>query len=281
MNAFWLVILVSLSIGLFIGFSFLQLEQRFGLQVKEEFAKHPLKTEEIMTEQDIAHLPAPVKRYLHYVGAVGKPMIQNFKLHFSAEMLKSPQDRPMKATSIQYNFTENPVRLFFMKARMLGLPVQVFHSYREHAATMRVRLASLYNAVDLSGEVLNETETVTLFNDFCFYAPTVLASDAVSFEEIDELSVKASYRNGPYKISAILYFNAENQLVNFTSEDRSAGPQKDGSFRKIKFFTPVRDYQDFHGRKVATYGEATWGYPEGDFVYGKFTVTNVEYNLRD
>jgi hypothetical protein len=84
--------------------------------------------------------------------------------------------------------------------------------------------------------------------------------------------------NGHYKVSAILYFNEKGELINFVSDDRSA-LQDDGTLRKARWSTPVRDYQDFEGRKIPTYGEAIWNYPEGDFTYGIFNVKGVSYNV--
>ncbi len=85
-------------------------------KVNNEFIKQALAPEEILTEYDIAHLPAPVRRYIAYIGAIGKSKPQNVRIEFNAQMIRKPGSAPMKATSVQYNFYCNPARLFFMKA---------------------------------------------------------------------------------------------------------------------------------------------------------------------
>ena len=39
----------------------------------------------VLTETDIRNLPEPVKKYLHYTGAIGKPKVKNFKVEFSGQ----------------------------------------------------------------------------------------------------------------------------------------------------------------------------------------------------
>jgi len=75
----------------------------------------------------------------------------------------------------QYNFYLGiPSRLFFMDATMKGLPVDVFHRFVGSAATFRVRLLSLITMVSAKGPVMDRGETVTLFNDMCVLAPSLL-----------------------------------------------------------------------------------------------------------
>jgi len=50
--------------------------------------------------------------------------------------------------------------------------------------------------------------------------------------------------------------------------------------KKYRFTTPLQDYQAINGYRLPNYGEAVWHYPEGAFVYGKFWVKGVDYNVR-
>ena len=84
--------------------------------------------------------------------------------------------------------------------------------------------------------------------------------------------------NGKYRVSAILYFNDKGELINFVSDDRYA-LQDDGTMKKARWSTPVKDYIETDGRKIPTYGETIWNYPEGDFTYGIFRLRNIAYNV--
>lgn len=184
----------------------------------------------------------------------------------------------MIANSEQYNFLGNYARLFLMKARMLLIPFQAFHTYRDQEATFKVRVANLFNVVDVNGEELTTAETVTLLNDMCVFLPGNLCDKKLSWKEIDSLSCEVTLENGKYKVSAILYFNEKGELVNFVSDDRSA-LQEDGTLRRARWSTPISDYKELDGRRIPTYGETIWNYPEGDFTYGTFRLKNIKYNV--
>ena len=74
-------------------------------------------------------------------------------------------------------------------------------------------------------------------------------------------------------------FNDAGELVNFISDDRGA-LQKDGSLRMLRWSTPMREYREFEGRRVATRGEAIFHYPEGDFVYGRFVLKHIRFDIQ-
>lgn len=255
-------------------------QSSFDSKVQFEFQRQPLMLEKILTKSNIKHLPLPVQKYLLYTGAVGKNQIQNMRIVFKELMYKNPEAKPMDSSSDQYNFFTRPARHFYMKASMMGVPFHVLHSYSEEKATMLVRVASLFDAVNLESEDLALAETVTVLNDLCLFAPSALIDEKISWEPIGPLSAKVIFKNGRFKVSAVLFFNETGELVKFISDDRSA-LQDDGSLRKARWSTPVRDYKEFNGVKVPTYGEAIWNYPEGDFAYGKFFLKSIEYNVKE
>jgi hypothetical protein len=47
---------------------------------------------------------------------------------------------------------------------------------------------------------------------------------------------------------------------------------------RLPWSTPLKDYRDFGGRRVAGYADAVYNYPAGELVYGTFTTKQVEYN---
>jgi hypothetical protein len=192
-------------------------------QLQSEIASDASRAWPLVTEESIAHLPAPVQRYLRMSGSIGKPRVANVHLTFDMEMFQKPGQAGMPGPAEQYDRFDPPKRLFFMQTRMYGLPVAVLHDYEGTKASMRVRLASLFNVVDLSGrEDLARTETVTLLNDLCFSAPSWLTDDRLTWRAIDDRGAEVAFTNGPHTIRATLVFNAANELVDFVSEDRGA-----------------------------------------------------------
>ena len=225
---------------------------------------------------DIVHLPLPVQKYLRYSGVINKEQVENVKIILDVEMRAKGKDW-FKATSVQYNFFNDPARLFFMKAKMFGITVPGYHRYVAAKATMDIRLFGLFPIVKQSGDIMNKTETVTLFNDMCLLVPAALIDNRIQWEPIDSLTTKAVFTNKGISISAILYFNEKGQLINFISDDRT----EVNEMKQYRFSTPVNGYRNINGINVMSGGEAIWHYPDGEFTYGKFSLNSIQYNLAD
>ena len=256
------------------GYANQRFETHFRNDVKANLHRTNGLQTDLLTEQDIHSLPFPVQKYLRYCGAVNKPKVNNMKLIFNGEMRDKGKDW-FKFRSVQYNFFDEPSRLFFMKAKMFGVTLPGYHRYENAHATMQIKLLGLFNVVNVKGVEMDKAETVTLFNDMCLMAPATLIDKRIEWITVDSLSATGIFINGTNRITATLYFNEQGQLINFHSDDRYAI----SDMKRYRFSTPVKNYNLFGGRHVPTYGETIWHYPDGEFVYGKFTLESIEYNV--
>ena len=229
----------------------------------------------ILTEAAIAHLPPPVRRYIALTGAIGRPVVTEITLRFDAAMFDAPGAPGMTGPVVQYERFDTPDRLFLMTTRMKGLPVAVLHDFQRDRATMRVRLAGLFNVVDIGGPDLTRTETVTILNDLAFFAPSRLTDPRLNWTEIDDRRAGVNFALGPNTVSAELVFNDADELVDFVSDDRGM-LEKDGTLRILRWTTPLGEYRDFDGWRVASEGDAIWHLPEGPFTYGHLRLTGYE-----
>jgi len=268
-----LIILILSIIG-FVTWSYYskyQNDVKTSLQQKQYFKNSQL------TEMDIQHLPEPVKKYLRYTGTIGKPKVNNFKIEFKGKIRKNEQSEWMQFTSEQYNFMEIPTRLFFMKAIMKGLPVAGYHRFENGDAFMDIRLLSLLKVQYQDGDQMDKAETVTFFNDMCCMAPATLIDKRISWHETAENMVKATFTNNGITITADLFFNEIGELVNFKSIDR----YNTDAGKILPWATPLKNYKEVNGYKLARYAEAIYTYPDRDLCYGTFEVSSIKYNCND
>ena len=233
-----------------------------------------------VSESDIQQLPGPVQKYLRYAGVVGNPRVQNFRAKFTGQIQRTMESGWMDFSSRQYNFFDDPTRVFFIESGVFGVPFDGLHLYAGPHATMQISVASLFQIVDAKGDTMTSGETVTLFNDMCVMAPATLIDPSIHWEPIDSFSTKAIFSNRGYTISAILFFNEEGALIDFASDDRYLS--SDGvTYKRYRWSTPMKNYKDFGGRKVANQAELIWDTPTGKFIYGKFDLLEIEYNCRE
>ena len=262
-----------------VGYGSWRFEESFRKDVRESLARTNTQQSELLTESDLSHLPAPLQRYIRYAGAVGQPKVKNVRIVFEGQMREKGKDW-FDFTSEQYNFyDEEPTRLFFMKARIKGLPTVGYHRYKGNRSGMHIRLLSLFPVVDLEGEEMFRSETVTLFNDMCLFAPAALIDGRIQWEAVDETSAKATFTNKGVSISATLFFNDKGELVDFVSDDRSARTAT--GMENLRFSTPAGEYHTYNGYRLTSYGEAVYHYPDGKFSYGVFNTKRVEYNVSE
>lgn len=250
----------------------------YAAKVAAELQKQPLNREEMLTPDDTGHLPRNVQKYISLCGAVGKPKVQNMRLEFEAEMWRKPGSEPMICGVVQYSFFGSYARIFFLKTNMFRIPARVLHAYIDGNATMQVRIASLFDMVHITGPELTRTETVTVLNDLCAFAPSAMTDKRLSWLEIDALHTAVTLRNGQFAVTALLHFNEKGELVNFESDDRPDVTAKPGR-QQFKWSTPLRNYRETGAGLFASEGDAVYHYPEGNFVYGTFKLRKIEYNV--
>jgi hypothetical protein len=228
-----------------------------------------------LTEADLASLPSLLRDYLRRAGVVGRPRVRNVRVEFDAQMRSSATSPWMQATATQYEFFDPPARLFHMSATRAGIPIDVLHEYIGDVATFQVRIAGLIPIVNKSGRSITHDETVTLMNDVLVLAPAAVVDLPFTFESIDDRSVRASFCNEAFNVAATLTFDADGDLVGFTSADRA----HDRKLGAAVWSTPISGYAEVDGVRVGTRGDANWVESTGEWTYGRFVIRSIAYNV--
>lgn len=240
-----------------------------------ELLKLTVATAPIVSESDLAALPALMQRYLRNVGAVGRPRVRNMRVEFNAQMRSNATSPWMQSTATQYEFYDAPARLFHMRASRAGIPFDVFHRYVGNAATFQVKIAGLVPMVNKSGAGLTNDETVTLMNDIIVMAPAAMLDLPFTFETTGEHTLRATFRNADFTVTADLQFDNAGDLVGFKSADR-AHDREGGA---AVWSTPVSGYRVVDGIRVGTLGDANWIDASGEWTYGRFEIVSIAYNV--
>ncbi len=226
----------------------------------------------MLSESLLARLPITVQRYVQRTHAVGAPIPETFEVEFTGEM-KVKADGPwLPIRAWQFTNVQKRVRLFYIEAKMFGVPLRGLHVYRNGTATMKIKLAGLITVADAFGPIMDKSETVTFLNDLCLIAPEQLVDPAITWTPVDDHTVDASFTVNDNTVSARLFFNADGDLIDFASDDRSMS--SDGKTHiQARWTTPASRYAVLNGRRLPTYGEAYWHLPSGLFCYAHFNVT--------
>lgn len=260
-------------VGAIAGYGMWNFESQFKNDLKIAFESSAV-TQEDFSGRSIDDLPALVADYIRFANPKGIQRVENMAVEFDGAMREKGKVW-FEFRAQQVSFFDDPTRLFFMEAKMFGVTVLGYHRYMDGEASMDIRILGLIPVAQLSGDVLREAETVTVFNDMCLMAPAALTDERIAWEVIDSLRVGATFDYDGTTVSAELVFNESGQLENFISDDRTAV----ADMKKYRFSTPVSEYGEFGEVRALKQGEAVWHYPDGEFAYGKFRLKALEYNV--
>jgi hypothetical protein len=256
------------------------MKKSYKKEVEIALSSHGSQKQGLITEDDLRPMPFIVQKYLRNSGVLGQEKIWNFRVEMTGKMRGKEGDSWMKIKSVQYNFVENPTRIFYIRAMKMGIPAVGLHLYKNETAIMVIKLAGLFTVADARGPEMDQGETVTVFNDMCFMAPGTLISKDIKWEIIDPYTVKAIFTNGKITISAILYFDEDGNIKDFLSNDRFE--TADGKvYKNYPWSTPVSEYKTLNGKKIPLVAKAIYQHPEGAFCYAEFVIRKIEYNVRE
>ncbi len=275
----WIILLIAALTVLLLVYKSQDVKRMYKALAQMGLDRSAALEPDILTEKDIAHLPEPVQKYLAYTGAIGKEKVRNMRVVMEGHL---KMDRDKDWTPIhtqQYNFYNEPIRLYHIVGKINGLPVMGLDSYQAGKGNMLIKVAGLVKVVDAHDPKMDRAALVTVLNDMCLIAPATLIDRRLQWETVDAQTVKVTLEDQGLKVSGILTFNDKGELTNFLTYDRYFSP-KGTTYESVPWSTPVRNYKDFNGIRINSYGEAIWHFPEGDFCYGKATTMEVEYNVK-
>lgn len=235
-------------------------------------------TPALVTDDDLAALPAPVQRFLRVSGVVGHPHVRRVRARMHGRIRSSPDAGWMPIVAEQINTMAPPVRLFYFDARMLGIPAPGYHRFADGHATMVVKALGLVTVARDSGAAMTRSETVTFLNDLCLMAPAALLSPAIRWDAVDDHQARATLTLGAHTVAGTLVFGADGRLVDFWSDDRGRALPDGTVVTGQRWSTPISSHRAFGPFTLMAGGAATWHTPSGPFAYIELDIDDVTYN---
>jgi hypothetical protein len=235
-------------------------------------------SEALVTDADLAPLPAPVQRYLRVAGVVGQPRVRTMHLRMHGRIRSGPDAGWMPLDVHQVTTFDPPARYFYFDASMARLPVPGYHRFAGGEATMLVKALGAVPVARDSGPAITKSETVTFLNDLCLLAPAALLTPAIRWEAVDGREARATFTLGAHTITATLVFDTDGRLADFWSDDRRKA-EPGGAAQGLRWSTPVRTFRRFGAVTLMADAEALWHEPAGPYAYLELTLDDVAYNV--
>ena len=230
----------------------------------------------IVKIEDLAHLPASVQNWLIESGVVGKEQVFTARLSQKGQMKTQPDSRWMPFEAVQYFSLKPPG--FNWSAQVEAFPL-VYLSGRDRLTygegEMKIKFLSLINVVDeKENQKVNSGSILRFLGEIC-WIPSAALNDYISWEEIDSLTAKATFKQQNKEVSGIFRFTSQGELLSFEAERYYGG---DENAMQHPWLIEVLEYKVFDGIKVPSKCKVTWKLPEGDFNWLNLEITTLEYN---
>jgi hypothetical protein len=233
-----------------------------------------------VTEEDLADLPATVRRYLLAMGVLNRPRDWSFLAHFAGRFLLQGKGRWMPAEVWQYNNAMDVSRFFHMRIDFAGVVPMVGRDiYLRGKGVMHGKLLGLVTVVRSEGPETAVSELVTYLNDAVLMAPSMLLRPNVAFAPVDDRSFDVTLADAGRQVTARVFLDDDGRPLNFSTKDRWG--DFPGGLVRAEWTTPIDGWQPDGSRFLLTGASAVWHLPEGPLPYIDFRMSPgaVRYNV--
>ncbi len=228
----------------------------------------------VVTEEMLADLPEPVRRYLRYTGVVGKPFPGTIRLRQRGQMRPVPGQPWVPLAAEEHYSVQPPGFVWAGTARVGPVPVaRARDMYAEGTGRMLVKVASLWPVVDASGEQMDQAAMMRYLNEMIWFPAAFLAA-SISFEPVDDSSARVILTDRGRTATATMFFDQQGRLTDFVAKRYRTADSSDPD----TWSTPVTGYGEFEGLQLPASGKAIYKLPGGDLEYINVTVTDLHYD---
>jgi hypothetical protein len=229
----------------------------------------------IVTREELAPLPAPVRKWLVSSGVVGRARARSVRLKQRGQLRTAPDAAWMPAEAEQYFTIAKPAFVWRVDATMMGfLPIAGRDRYAGGSGHMLIKAASLLNVVDASDERIASGALLRFLGEIVWF-PSAALSPNVSWDAVDSSSARATLRDAGLTASAVFTFSPEGRVLRLNAERYLGGGAK---AQLTPWVVSCSQWRVIRGVEIPTHGDVGWKLPGGDFSYYRWEILDLEYD---
>jgi hypothetical protein len=258
------------------AFSAWNFEQKVSQERKKLLAEQITLPGEIITKQDIAHLPNVVQNWLKSTGILDKSSIFSAYLEQELLMLMKPgQKKWMEAKASQVFTVEPPAFNWSVNLKMNAFTKVLGRDKFENGeAEMIIKLFSIMPIVNIKkNKKVNQAALQRYLAEIIWF-PSAAVSPYIQWEAIDDHSAKATMNCGETSGSGFFYFDDDGNFKKY-----AAMRYKDADdSHPTEWTVAVIRSQTLNGIKIPVEAKVSWKLSEGDWTWLQLRVTKINYS---
>jgi hypothetical protein len=246
-----------------------------GKEAHELLARGQEPGSAAITEGQVAGLPDPVRRYLHYAQVVGKPPIRTVRLRQRGAMSMAEESRWLPMTAEQYFTTNPPAFLWYGTLHPFPLvSVSATDLYADGHGTLHVKAMSLIPIGESHGPETDQGELLRYLAEMAWF-PTAFLARYIRWDAIDAGSARATICLPPVSVSGIFHIDEQGRCTHFTTE-RYRLEHKQQVLRP--WTGRYDDYCETMGFRIPMQAEVAYTLEADEFSYFRGEVTEIGYD---
>jgi len=233
-----------------------------------------------VTDDDLAPLPEPARRWMRAAGVLGQPRTWSFRVQFRGQFRLRPDKPWMPCEAWQYTSAIAPARIYVMRIDMNPvLPVFGTDTYLRGRGRMLGKALGLFTVADGAGPEFDIGELSTYLNDAVMLAPSTLLVPAVEWGAVDDRSFDVTLHDAGLTSRARVWLDDDDRVIDFRTDDRYA--DLPGGPVRALWSTPLAPWTDPEGRTHPDGGRAVWLLEDGELEYahGAFPRETLVRNI--
>ncbi|MGE5231381.1 MAG: DUF6920 family protein [Deltaproteobacteria bacterium] len=229
-----------------------------------------------VSPDQLAGLPAPVRRYFEFALAPGQPLARRARLTQEGEFLSRSEGAWSPFTAVEHFAVTPPGFVWDASIRIAPLvAVRVRDSYLEGEGAMLGKLGGLVPVVDVrGGPEIAQAALQRYLAEAVWLPPALLPDAGVAWTAVDDTTARATLADRGTSVWIDFRFGSRGEIVG-TSTDRYR--LLDGRQVLTPWVGRFWAYERVGGLMVPREGEVAWAPPEGRLPYWRGRVTTFAF----
>lgn len=231
--------------------------------------------------KEIVDLPEPVQRYFKTVLQSGQAIVTKVELSQTGQFhMNETEDKWYKFTATQLVVTQRLGFDWDAKIQMFPfIKVFVHDTYLLGEGNLQASILGIFTVAKMHNTPeLNQGELLRFFAEAVWYPTSLLPSQGVIWEAIDQHSSRATLTDGKTTASVVFQFDTEGVITSMRAEARCYRVVGD----KLTFMPWVGNFRKYsvqNGMRIPLEGEVGWEHPQGLRLYFKCRVSELNYEF--
>ena len=230
------------------------------------------------TYAEIDSLPPVLKKYFRTNIKEGSVKPRFVRLKQEGLFRTSENSDWKELTAEQYYLTKEPAFLWNGSIKMNSLlSARGIDYYFNKEGYLSVKLLSSITVSDVEGEQISQSQLFRWISEAPWFPTSLLPNERLKWTDADSVKATANIKDGDNEVTAHFFFNENGEITKVQTYDKYRTTNV--GYTTALFTGYFSNYKEVNGFRVPTSAEAEWNLDNHDFKYGKFSITDIDYDV--